>query len=88
MRYIVREADESEEEKRRKRRKRRLAILLCASGIGVGIAMRLVESLHPGTFAYLLSISASLAVAIWNMICDVASACGGFLHYVKNVRSG
>ncbi len=51
------------------------------------IGMGLSEALHRGTIAFILSVFYSIAVAVWNMIRDIADACRDFIDYVKHQRS-
>ena len=80
MRDTARDGDPFAEPASGKSRKMWLALLSCVLGIVIVI--------HPDAVTDLVSILKDLGVAIWRMICDVASACGGFVDYVLKVRAG
>ena len=80
MRFEASNVDPFAEPAPAKNRKMRFAILTCALGIGIVI--------YPGAVMDLIYILRDLGIAVWTMLCDVASACADFVDYVLQVRSG
>ena len=48
----------------------------------IGIAIYLLES-----DLGILEVAKSVVIGIWDMLCDIANACGDFIEYVKHIRS-
>ena len=61
----------------------RVAFLVIALVLVVGF----LELLHRGTAAFILSLLKIAAIAIWNMLCNIAAACREFMEYVNRQRS-
>lgn len=70
----------SQEQKKRER-------WLITLAVALGAGMAFMEALHPGILASGLNLFKDVVVAIWNMLCDFAAACGEFMRWVLHQRS-
>ena len=61
----------------------RIGILLAALVIALG----LLELVHRGTTAFILSLLQAAVLAVWDMVCSIAAACREFMEYVNRQRS-